>query len=111
MQFKPITVVNKHHGKTGEYIGRGSPLGNKWTHLDSKYPDVIKVESRAKAVELFRNWLREQIDEGNQVVIGELERLAYMAVDNPLQLQCFCKPAACHGDVIKEFIEEALRKA
>ena len=25
---RPIIIVNKHHGKSGEYIGRGSPLGN-----------------------------------------------------------------------------------
>lgn len=33
----PIIIVNKHHSKSGEYIGRGSPLGNPFiigTHGD-----------------------------------------------------------------------------
>ena len=37
----PIVIVNKHHGMQGEYIGRGSPLGN---------PFVIGVHGTRKEV-------------------------------------------------------------
>lgn len=110
MRFHPITVVNKHHKKSGEYIGRGSVLGNDWSHMPNTQAK-FKVATRHEAIAEYRKWLRKEIDSGNQLVIAELERLAYMATESPVMLQCYCKPAACHGDVIKEFIEEALRKA
>lgn len=103
MRFKPITVVNKYHRLAGEYIGRGSPLGNPFP--------IQGTDTRAIVIEKYRHWLRDQIDSGNEVVINELQRLAEIAMQRPLSLQCFCKPQPCHGDVIKEVIETALRKA
>ena len=106
-----ISVVNKHHGHTGEYIGRGSPLGNKWTHLDSKYPDVIKVATREEAVAEYRKWLNQEIEKCTPAVCDELNRLVDIAHQTgKLVLQCFCKPHACHGDVIREVILTAWRK-
>lgn len=107
-----IHVVNKHHKLTGEYIGRGSPLGNKWTHLDSKHPDVIKVATREEAVAEYRKWLEGKIEACDEAVCNELNRLVDIAHrDGVLKLQCFCAPKACHGDVIKETILSAWSKA
>lgn len=104
-----ITVVNKHHGKSGEYIGRGTPLGNQWTHLDSKFPDVIKVPTRAQAVAEYDKWLKGKIKENDPKVCNELNRLVYIAQQGELRLQCFCAPLPCHGDVIKQVLLEAMR--
>lgn len=92
---RPITIVNKHHGKSGEYIGRGSPLGN---------PFVIgKHGTREQVIAKYKVWLQEQIDKGNPVVLDELNRLGNKAIDEKgLTLQCFCYPKPCHGEVIKE---------
>lgn len=105
-----ISVVNKHHGHSGEYIGRGSPIGNKWTHLDSKFPDVIKVPTRAQAVAEYAKWLDEQIKADNPVVVNELNRLGALALQGQLNLQCFCCPQACHGDIIKDVLFKAISK-
>lgn len=106
-----ITVVNKHHKAEGEYIGRGSPLGNKWTHLDSKHPDVIKVATREEAVAEYRKWLEGKIEACDEVVCNELNRLVDIAHRNgELKLQCFCSPLSCHGDVIKQTILSAWSK-
>lgn len=105
-----ITVVNKHHKLTGEYIGRGSPLGNKWTHLDSSYPGVIKVASREIAIAEYRAWLGTMIANGDACVCNELNRLVDIAHQTgELKLMCTCKPKACHGDVIREVILTAWR--
>lgn len=98
---RPIIIVNKHHGKSGEYIGRGSPLGN---------PFVIgKDGSREQVIAKYRVWLNEQIMRNNPVVLDELNRLGNKAIDEKgLALQCFCYPKPCHGEVIKEKLVKAM---
>lgn len=98
---RSITIVNKHHGKSGEYIGRGSPLGN---------PFVIgKHGTREQVITKYAIWLQEQIDKGNPVVLDELNRLGNKAIDEKgLALQCFCYPKPCHGEVIKEKLVKAM---
>lgn len=100
---RPIIIVNKHHGKSGEYIGRGSPLGN---------PFVIgKDGSREQVIAKYRVWLNEQIMRKNPVVLDELNRLGNKAIDEKgLALQCFCYPKPCHGEVIKEKLVKAMYK-
>lgn len=103
-----ITVVNKHHKETGEYIGRGSPLGNRWTHLDSSYPGVIKVATREEAIQHYKTWLDRMIANNDVLVCDELIRLVDIAhKKGELKLLCTCKPKACHGDVIRETILSA----
>ena len=102
-----ITVVNKHHNDVGEYIGRGSPLGNPWSHMAGTSA-AYQVDTRDEAISNYRKWLEDQISEGNPVVINELDRLASIAMVRPLVLQCYCKPAACHGDVIADVLTKAI---
>lgn len=98
---RPIIIVNKHHGKSGEYIGHGSPLGN---------PFVIgKDGSREQVIAKYRVWLNEQIMRKNPVVLDELNRLGNKAIDDKgLALQCFCYPKPCHGEIIKEKLVKAM---
>lgn len=93
-----IKVVNKHHQKPddekGEYIGRGSPLGN---------PFVISPgRSRAEAIETYRVYLLRNIEVQDPDIMRELMRLLTIAQQRPLTLVCFCAPMPCHGDIIKE---------
>lgn len=100
-----ITVVNKHkltaeQQREAHYIGRGSPLGN---------PFKVKPwgpHERGATLELYRGWLDERIDAGDPRVVRELERIAAEAKrDGGVRIMCFCKPKACHGDVIKQVVE------
>lgn len=101
--FKPqITVVNRHHGAQGVYIGRGTPLGNPF--------QISGSTTREQAIEQYRKWLDQQIDKDNMRVINELDRLSNMALEGPLKLVCSCSPAACHGDYIKHVLEQAIHK-
>ena len=95
-----ITVVNRHHQKPddekGEYIGRGSPLGNPW---------MINAEfTRERAIEQYDVYLRRQIEVEDPDVMRELNRLIDIAETRPLKLVCSCKPKACHGDVVKRIL-------
>jgi hypothetical protein len=100
----------KPDGRTAVYIGRqrpgreGSPLGN---------PYKISSEAhRPAALNSYRNWLRVQIQNQTPAAI-ELHRLAAIAEDQDLVLLCWCKErhrdVLCHGDVIKEAIEQINR--
>ena len=92
-------VFNKHHKdapKDAVYIGRGSVWGNPFTHMDSKYPDVIKVANREEAVRAFESMVRSSEDV-IQVIRSHLKGK---------DLVCFCAPRACHGDVLLKIANE-----
>lgn len=97
-----IRIVNKHHGERGEYIGRGSPLGNPFPITGRNTRDVV--------IEEYQKWLDQQIKANNPVVINELNRLGGLAMRGPLKLQCFCSPQACHGDIISDVLFMAISK-
>ena len=88
-----MKVWNKHDPACPEdavYIGRGSPWGNRYTHKDSAFRDVIKVASREEAIRRFEADVRADPLMMERIV-KELKSRS---------LVCFCKPAACHGDVL-----------
>lgn len=99
-----ITVVNKHHGETGEYIGRGSPLGNPFPINNAT------GQTREKVIADFKYMLEKRIERRDPVILNELERLGNLALNGPLKLQCFCCPQACHGDVIKQVLFDAISR-
>lgn len=105
-----ITLWNKHHGEPPKdkgnpfYIGRGSPLGNPYTHLPTKLPGTVKVRTRDEAVELYRTWLEEKYQAGDRKVMDELHRIFEAAEQGPIQLVCFCAPHRCHGEVIRQLM-------
>lgn len=94
-----ITVVNKHHKQAGEYIGRGSPLGNPFPI------DVAKGQTRQLVISNYKEWLERQIAHRVPRVIDELNRLGNIALKGDLALQCFCSPQPCHGDIIKNVLD------
>jgi len=106
-----IKVVNKRwHKPTPNdiYIGRPSVLGNCFTHLSSKFPDVIKVATRDEAVAKYKDWLLEQL-KTNEAVQNEIAGLVELYQSGQdINLLCWCKQPgkdlACHGDIIREII-------
>lgn len=96
----PITVVNQHSPRAPDamriYIGRPSPLGNPFP--------VTQLRPREQAIQQFRELL-EKDSRMSRKMHEELEWLARASLVQPLELQCYCAPLACHGDVIKQYIE------
>ncbi len=94
------TVINKHDSRPSGihssdprcvYIGRGSKWGNPFSHLPSSaFPSAIKVKTRAEAIEKYRQRLRERPDLMAQARAELRDKI----------LVCFCKPQACHGDIL-----------
>ena len=87
-------VVNKYHKLPYDvYIGRGSKWGNPFSHMDGTKA-LYKVETREEVIEKFREWIMTQPE-----LLADLHELKGKT------LCCFCKPKACHGDVLAELAD------
>ena len=93
----PLTqVVNKRVEAYDVYIGRPTQWGNPYSHLPNTRAK-FRVATREEAIEAYRKWimLPENI---------ELRALAKKQLKGK-RLGCWCKPLACHGDVLKEICD------
>ena len=80
-------VVNKYKESYDVYIGRGSKWGN---------PFVIDVDgTREEVISKYKDWILQQPQ-----LLADLHEL------DGKTLGCFCKPKACHGDVLVELISK-----
>jgi hypothetical protein len=102
-----IVVVNKRTHKptsTDAYIGRGSPLGNH-------FPMSATV-SRERCIEMYRIEFNRMITQkiNNHLNYDKCRKQLYdiynLHKKGTVYLVCYCAPLACHGDVIKQFIEQ-----
>ena len=80
-----MKVVHCKKEKYDVYIGRGSKWGN---------PFIIGIHgNREEVIARYRKWILTQPE-----LINSLKELQYKTVG------CWCKPNACHGDVLKELL-------
>ena len=80
------------------YVGRPSKWGNPFTHInDGKTLAKYVVGSREEAIESYRKWITD--GDGKHLLkdLGELKGKV---------LGCWCKPKACHADVLDELIKK-----
>lgn len=80
-------VVHCKRDKYDVYIGRGSEWGN---------PFPVGMYGRIGAINKFRLWLERQPH-----LMKKLPTLKGKT------LGCWCKPLACHGDVIAEMADRS----
>lgn len=83
------------------YVGRPSKWGNPFTHLHDFTQAKFKVNTREDAIESYHIWITE--GDGKHLLddLHELEGKV---------LGCWCKPKACHGDVLIDLIEKSKHK-
>lgn len=83
------TVVNIYRDEYDVYIGRpGKGQAGKW---GNKFTKGTREENIAE----YRKWILTQPH-----LLSQLHEL------EGKRLGCFCKPKACHGDVLVELINE-----
>lgn len=105
-----ITVVKKGEYTPSDfvtYIGRGSVLGNPYDFKNSNHPQVkYQVKNRIEAIKGFEKYLSDQIKNGEPEFCDAINNIFMLHnCGKDVQLECFCAPCSCHGDVIKEFVE------
>lgn len=81
----------KNNPSNAVYIGRPTKWGNPFSHLEKGTLAKFKVATRQEAVDAYKQWLQTQPQ-----LLAALHELAGK------DLICWCKPAACHGDVLLE---------
>lgn len=70
------------------YIGRPSKWGNPFSHKPNTHAK-FKVETRNIAIHKYQEWINEQKE-----LLNDLHELEGKI------LGCWCKPLACHGDIL-----------
>lgn len=90
-----IKCVNKDD--EGEYMGRGSPLGNPFYMRNEKMRDEV--------CDKFYNYFVDRVNGAYPPFMNELERLIDLWLENGhVSLKCFCAPKRCHTETIKEYL-------
>ena len=104
-----LQVVNRHtydgpRDRSYLYIGRGTPLGNNWSHVAGTTAQ-FKVETRLDAIAEYRRWLWTQIQSAKGPAFEALQEIKDRVTNGEkINLACSCHPQPCHGDVVKSAI-------
>lgn len=78
-----MKVVHCKKEKFDVYIGRPGKWGNPFS--------IGKDGTREEVIEKYKDWVMNQPSLIKSIMIGELKDKT---------LGCWCKPNACHGDVL-----------
>lgn len=89
----PTKVVHCKKEIFDVYIGRPTIYGNPFT--------IGKDGNRKEVIEKYRVWFYKQLDT-NIIFKKEVDKLKGKI------LACWCKPQDCHGDIIKEYLDEKM---
>ena len=109
-----IYIYNRRtetHNKNDFYIGRGSVLGNPYSHIkDRKTKAIYEAKDRDDAIDKYSHYF-DLMYGSNKAFTQAIDEIyeVYKSGDDVF-LGCFCKPLRCHGDVIKEKLEKRLLK-
>jgi hypothetical protein len=71
-------------------------------------PFSLNAYSRDEAIARYRVWLEKKVSERDKEVCAALNTLWQVALKQDVELECFCAPLPCHGDVIKAVVEAKL---
>lgn len=90
MSLKP-KVVHCKKEPFDVYVGRGSKWGNPYSHKEGTLAEEV-VDSRSEAVKKYEEYLLS-----NDELMSSLSELKGKT------LGCWCKPKACHGDILLKY--------
>ena len=93
MESIPL-VVHCKRDPFDVYIGRPSKWGNPFTHLGKSAARFV-VTSRQDAIDAYAEWLLTQPE-----LVAALPELRGKV------LGCWCKPKACHGDILVQLAND-----
>ena len=93
-----VTVVNKRYRQRGVYIGRPSIFGN---YAEGS---AESLAARRKHVQAYADYFELRIEQDPEF-LAAMQNLVQQAIrDGYLDLQCWCAPLQCHGDVHQRWI-------
>ena len=93
------TVVNKRNEKYDVYIGRPSVFGNPM-RIGEKIHQKPEPVTREEAVAWYKKYFYNRLETDSEF------KQAVESLRGKI-LGCYCKPLACHGDVIVDYFERS----
>ena len=63
---------------------------------------------RGESISRYKQWLEHKIEVRDPAVCAALNVIWRAAKQGDAELECFCAPLPCHGDVVKQVIEAKL---
>lgn len=99
----PTKVVHLKREPYDIRIDRESLFGNPWTHKEGTRAQFV-VGSRTEAIACYRDWLLG-IRFHNVLQIKRRQIIDLLPSLQGKTLGCWCKPKACHGEVLVELLE------
>ncbi len=88
-------VVHCKKEKYDILISRSSKWGNPFSHKENTKALFI-VKTRKEAIQNYKEWI---INGEGKYLLSDLHELKDKI------LGCFCKPKSCHGDILKELVD------
>lgn len=92
-------------------IYRGTIFGNPFTH-DGKRSSLARksFKTREEAIEAYKLYFHAMYENDVEFKLAFDSLFEKYKNGEDIYLQCFCKPLACHGDVIAEELQKRLIK-
>jgi hypothetical protein len=84
------------------YIGRGGVVfinGKRFPNKSSEFCNPFKEGTLEERLSKYREYITEKLDKDQMLV----RKLMWLKGKN---LGCWCKPNACHGDILLELIQK-----
>lgn len=109
-----IYVYNSHvEDHTNEvnnyYIGRPSILGNPFSHNGVRTVfKTLTFKTREEAIEAYEKYFDKMYGKDEEFTKAFDEIYEHYKNGEDIYLQCFCKPKACHGDIIANKLQRKL---
>lgn len=112
MGVKIYNIKNEEHtGPDVFYCGRGSVLGNPYTHIKDKETKAkYVVATREEAIDRYRQYF--DVMYGHNVAFTNAFDEIYerYRTGRDIYLGCYCYPQACHCDVLVDRLRKKLIK-
>lgn len=101
----------EHFGDNSFYCGRGSVLGNPYTHIKDKETKArYIVKDRDEAIDRYSAYF-DVMYGGNKEFTRAVDEIYEKYRDGgDVWLGCYCKPQRCHCDVIVDKLRKRLVK-
>lgn len=111
-----IYVYNSHNEdytskENNFYIGRPSPLGNPFTYNGVRTSLAkFSFKAREDSIAAYERYFDKMYGKDEELTKAFDEIYEHYKNGEDIYLQCFCKPKACHGDVIADRLQRKLIK-
>jgi hypothetical protein len=93
------------------YVGRPSPLGNPFTYNGVR-TNLAKLsfKTREESIEAYSKYFDKMYGTNEEFTKAFDEIYEHYKNGEDIYLQCFCKPKACHADIIADRLQRKLIK-